>query len=115
MNFPAFLVAFLALLPALVTAEDLPLDRIRLPAGFSIELLARVPNARQMTLGDGNILYVGSFRAGKVYAVPLDYKTIEKNALSRWIRWRPGYGGYYLAVSTRDLNACFALEARNQA
>jgi glucose/arabinose dehydrogenase len=72
MNLPAFLVASLALLPAVVAAEDLPLDRIRLPAGFSIELLARVPNARQMALGDGNILYVGSFRAGNVYAVPLD-------------------------------------------
>ena len=72
MNLLAFLVVFLSLLPAVVAAEDLPLDRIRLPAGFSIELLARVPNARQMALGDGNILYVGSFRAGKVYAVPLD-------------------------------------------
>ena len=56
---------------AAVTAE-LPLERIRLPEGFTIELLARVPNARQMALGDGNVLYVGSMRDGKVHAVELD-------------------------------------------
>ncbi len=49
-----------------------------------------------------------------VYAVPLDYDQIEKAALSRWIRWRPGYAGYYLAVSTRDLNSCFVLEPQSQ-
>ncbi|MCX7170466.1 MAG: sorbosone dehydrogenase family protein, partial [Proteobacteria bacterium] len=53
-------------------AEGLPLDQLKLPPGFSIELLARVPNARQMVLGDGRILYVGSMGAGKVYALELD-------------------------------------------
>ncbi|WP_372527717.1 PQQ-dependent sugar dehydrogenase [Piscinibacter sp.] len=50
----------------------LPLDQLRLPQGFSIELLARVPNARQMALGDGRVLYVGSMHEGKVHAVELD-------------------------------------------
>jgi glucose/arabinose dehydrogenase len=50
----------------------LPLDKLRLPRGFSIELLARVPNARQMALGDGRVLYVGSMQEGKVYALELD-------------------------------------------
>lgn len=53
-------------------SADLPLERLRLPPGFSIELLARVPNARQMALGDGRILYVGSMSEGKVYALELD-------------------------------------------
>jgi glucose/arabinose dehydrogenase len=53
-------------------AVDIPLDRIQLPAGFHIELLARVPNAREMSLGSGNVLYVGSMEEGKVYAVDLD-------------------------------------------
>ena len=53
-------------------AGELPVDKIRLPEGFAIEVLARVPNARQMALGDGNVLYVGSFRDGKVHAVQLD-------------------------------------------
>lgn len=53
-------------------ATDLPLERIHLPPGFTIELLARVPNARQMALSPTKVLYVGSMRAGKVHALPLD-------------------------------------------
>jgi glucose/arabinose dehydrogenase len=49
--------------------EDLPLDKIKLPPGFAIELLARVPNAREMALGARGTLFVGSTDAGKVYAV----------------------------------------------
>jgi glucose/arabinose dehydrogenase len=50
------------------------LDKLRAPAGFRIELLTdAVPGARQMTLGrhdgSGGVVYVGSARAGNVYAV----------------------------------------------
>jgi glucose/arabinose dehydrogenase len=62
------LMAFGWLAPA--TAADLPLASLVVPPGFEIELFARVPNARQMTLGK-NTLFVGSMRAGKVYAIPL--------------------------------------------
>lgn len=51
-------------------AAPLPLFALELPPGFTIEVFARVPNARQMALGK-NTLFVGSMRAGKVYAVPL--------------------------------------------
>lgn len=53
-------------------AENLPLDSIHLPRGFAIELLARLPNARGMTLGGDRVLYVGSMHEGKVYGVELD-------------------------------------------
>jgi glucose/arabinose dehydrogenase len=44
--------------------------RIQLPAGFKIELYAAgVPNARSLTLGSGGTVFVGSRRAGKVYAL----------------------------------------------
>jgi len=54
-----------------------PLDRLRVPQGFQIELLTdAVPGARAMALGryaDGKgVLYVGSMGPGKVYAVELD-------------------------------------------
>jgi glucose/arabinose dehydrogenase len=52
------------------TAASLPLASLNVPPGFEIELFARVPNARQMALGK-NTLFVGSMRAGKVYAIPL--------------------------------------------
>ncbi|MGE5144627.1 MAG: PQQ-dependent sugar dehydrogenase, partial [Acidobacteriota bacterium] len=47
---------------------ELPLDEIKLPSGFSIELVARVPSAREMTLGAHGTLFVGS-TGGSVYAV----------------------------------------------
>jgi glucose/arabinose dehydrogenase len=56
--------------PAHADAGMLPLDRIRLPPGFRIELFARVANARQMALG-GKTLFVGSMRLGKVHAIEL--------------------------------------------
>lgn len=70
----------LALIPALAAAADFPLEHIKLPPGFSIELWTRVNNPRQMTLGRhdgrGGTLFVGSMRAGKVHAVNFgaDYK-----------------------------------------
>jgi len=52
-------------------AQSLPLDRIRLPPGFTIELAARVPGARGMTFGTRGTLFVGSTQ-GRVYAVTFD-------------------------------------------
>ncbi|MBI3524053.1 MAG: sorbosone dehydrogenase family protein [Betaproteobacteria bacterium] len=68
-------LALLLVFPA-TAAEPLPLELIKLPPGFAIELWARVDNARQMTLGrhgsSGGTLFVGSMRAGKVHAVRYD-------------------------------------------
>jgi glucose/arabinose dehydrogenase len=54
-----------------VSAQSgLPLDRIKLPDGFKIELYAsELPGARSMTLGDNGTLFVGTRQAGNVYAV----------------------------------------------
>ena len=64
----SIMMLFAWLTPA--AADSLPLASLKLPPGFEIELFARVPNARQMALGN-NTLFVGSMRAGKVYAIPL--------------------------------------------
>lgn len=58
------------------TEERLPLEKIRLPPGFAIELWTRIENPRQMTLGaydaTGGTVYAGSLRAGSVHAVRFD-------------------------------------------
>ncbi len=56
---------------AQAAADSLPLAGLSVPPGFAVELFARVPNARQMALGK-NTLFVGSMRAGKVHAIPLE-------------------------------------------
>lgn len=46
------------------------LGYLEAPAGFEVTVFAdSVKNARQMTIGDTGILYVGSRREGKVYAI----------------------------------------------
>ena len=46
------------------------LKQLHLPAGFSISIYAdHVPNARSLALGDNGVVFVGSGREGKVYAL----------------------------------------------
>lgn len=67
-------IKFFVLVSGLVLAAnapaDLQLDKIELPPGFHIEIYAQdVDNARQMSRGDGGTVFVGSRRAGKVWAL----------------------------------------------
>lgn len=104
---PVLLLAAFARLAA--AADTLPLDRIVLPPGFRIELLARVDNARQMALGERNTLFVGSLRAGKVHAVELDERYRAKRIhvvaddlrMPSGVAWRDG--NLYVAAVDRLL------------
>ena len=50
--------------------DEVRLDTIRLPQGFKIDVYARnVENARSMAVGAKGTLFVGTRRAGKVYAI----------------------------------------------
>lgn len=52
------------------SADASTLDKIRLPAGFSISIYAEgLEDARSMAMSPSGTLFVGSRRAGKVYAV----------------------------------------------
>lgn len=58
------------LLVATAGAQELPVELIKLPSGFKIEIFAnRVPNARSMALSPNGTLFVGSRTAGNVYAL----------------------------------------------
>ncbi len=61
-------VLILFSLPAF--AADLPLQLIKLPPGFKIEIYADgIENARQMTLGQNGTVFVGNRSQDKVYAL----------------------------------------------
>lgn len=79
---PALPVADDGSMPALTEAsKDLPLDKIRLPAGFKIEVYAEVDNARSMSISPSGTLFVGNRNGDKVYAVKDvdgDYKADKK-------------------------------------
>ncbi|MEO8471649.1 MAG: sorbosone dehydrogenase family protein [Chryseolinea sp.] len=50
-------------------AETLPLNTIKLPAGFKIEVYAEVENARSMTMSPSGVIYVGNRDKDNVYAI----------------------------------------------
>jgi glucose/arabinose dehydrogenase len=61
-------------------ANEIPLDKIKLPPGFEISLYAAgIPNARSMVFGANGTLFVGTRFVGSVYAViEKDGKRITK-------------------------------------
>ena len=94
-------------------ADSAPLDRLRVPPGFRVEVLTdAVPNARALALGryeNGNgVLYVGSMRAGNVYAVELQgdkaqrVRTVASGLeLPAGVAWRDG--NLYVSALSRIL------------
>src|SRR5262245_24529314 len=55
--------------PAPKAASEIPVDKIKVPPGFKVELWAAgINNARAMTWGDKGTLFVSSRLAGNVYA-----------------------------------------------
>jgi glucose/arabinose dehydrogenase len=58
------------IVPSVYSASELPLDKIKLPPGFSISIYARnVPGARSMAWSPNGTLFVGTRQEGKVYAL----------------------------------------------
>lgn len=54
-------------------AARLPVDRIKLPAGFAISVFAdNLPGARSLAVGRDNVVFVGTRGQGRVYAVRHD-------------------------------------------
>ncbi|WP_010324439.1 PQQ-dependent sugar dehydrogenase [Marinobacterium stanieri] len=51
------------------TVQALPLEQLQLPPGYRIQVAAEVPNARQMALSPEGVLYVGTRRDGRVFAL----------------------------------------------
>lgn len=62
------------------------LDKLIVPDGFTLSLLTdEVPDARQLALSPQGILYVGSFKSGKLYAV-LPASKSQKASLEKTLK-----------------------------
>lgn len=98
--------------PAL-PSRSLDLDAITMPPGFTIELYAdNVPGARSMALGKEEVVFVGTRKDGKVYAVldhNRDHKADAVIVLARDLNMPNGVayrdGALYVAEISRVL--CF--------
>ena len=96
---------------SVVQAQSSPLARISLPPGFQIAVYApRVPNARALALGSRGTVFVGTQRAGKVYAVvdhDQDQRADEVHTLAEGLFMPSGVafrdGALYVAEVNRVL------------
>ncbi|GHU47025.1 sorbosone dehydrogenase [Betaproteobacteria bacterium] len=88
----ALAVAYAAPSWAQTSQARLPLEQIKLPAGFKIELWARADNARGMTQGSGRTLFVGSRGAGIVTAIEYDadYRVTKTHIIARGLTMPAG-------------------------
>ena len=85
-------------------AQRLPLERIQLPHGFRIEVLASVPNARSLALGAKGTLFVGSRSGGAVHAVAPGgkvFKVADGLSMPNGVAFRDGT--LYIAEVSRIL------------
>ena len=97
--------------PALTEAHiTLPLEKIKMPAGFKIEVYAEVDNARSMAMSPSGILYVGNRNGDKVYAVKDtdgDFKADKKWVIASGLKMPNGVafkdGDLYVAEVSRIL------------
>ncbi|MBI4692777.1 MAG: sorbosone dehydrogenase family protein [Gammaproteobacteria bacterium] len=64
------LVLVLAASAAATAVAAPPIERIKLPPGFAIEIYSdAVPDARQLAVAPSGIVYAGTMQAGRVYAL----------------------------------------------
>lgn len=110
-------LAILLLSVLAASAEAQLSDRLRVPAGYRVTVVAEVDNARQMTHGERGSLFVGSRSAGRVYRLQdLDgdgqYERVE--TLLRGLNMPSGVayrnGSLYVAAVNRILRVDAAAE-----
>ncbi|MFZ2100380.1 MAG: PQQ-dependent sugar dehydrogenase [Oricola sp.] len=90
--------------PPLPTASaDLPLDKIKVPEGFKVEVFATgIPEARTLRIGEGGTVFVGNWQQNKVWAIAKDG---EPKVLYEGLDWPNGLalvgGDLYIAEHQR--------------
>ncbi|HYG18330.1 MAG TPA: sorbosone dehydrogenase family protein [Ohtaekwangia sp.] len=89
-------------------SSALPLEKIKMPAGFKIDIYAEVENARAMALSPSGIVYVGNRDKDKVYAVKDtdgDHKADQKWVIASGLNMPNGVafkdGDLYVAEVSR--------------
>jgi glucose/arabinose dehydrogenase len=104
-------ILFLLLIAAVpAAAAELPLQQIVLPPGFQISLYARIPDARSLQMTPQGVLFVGTRKAGRVWALADrdgDGRAEERHLIARDLAMPNGIafldGDLYVAETRRIL------------
>lgn len=103
------IILFLIINKASSVQTGLPLESIKLPVGFKIELVARVENARSLALDDKGTLFIGTRDAGKVFALKNSKGVNQVYTIAKGLNMPNGvalkHGNLYVAEVSRIL--CF--------
>lgn len=94
------------------SAQALPLSRIDMPAGFSVDIYAEVPNARSLTLSRDGVVFVGNRGGDAVWAVQDSdgdgraderWKVLDGLDMPNGVAWQEvdGRGWLYIAENER--------------
>lgn len=88
--------------------KEIPVDKIKLPPGFKVELWAEgLPNARSLTIGSKGTVFVGTRLVGNVYAVVDHGGTREVKTIAKGLHRPNGVafkdGALYVAELSRIL------------
>jgi glucose/arabinose dehydrogenase len=91
-------------------SKSLPLDKIKLPAGFKIDVFAEVEDARSLAVSPAGVVYVGNRDKDKVYALQDtdgDFKADKKWVIASGLNTPNGVafkdGDLYVAEINRIL------------
>jgi glucose/arabinose dehydrogenase len=91
-----------------VEDDKLPLEKIKLPAGFKINVFAEVENARSLAISPSGTIFVGNRDGDKVYAIKDtdgDFKADKKWVLASGLKMPNGVafknGDLYIAEISR--------------
>lgn len=94
-------------LPVIAQNSILPLDKIKLPPGFSISLWAAVPDVHALTLGHKGTVFAGSKTSGKVYAITTDNGARQVKTIAQGLKMPTGVafrnGALYVSTISRIL------------
>ena len=88
--------------PLTVAANKLPLAKIKVPAGFKVEVYASgIGNARTLRLGDKGTVFVGNWQGNKVWAITEKDGKRQAKVLYEKLDWPNGLafhkGALYIA------------------
>jgi glucose/arabinose dehydrogenase len=86
--------------------DELPLDKLKLPPGFRIEVYASgIAGARSLRVGQGGTVFVGSARSDKVYAIGGDGRRRQVKVVASGLQKPAGLalkkGTLYIAETSR--------------
>lgn len=90
---------------------DLPLEKIKLPPGFSIQVWATIPDAKSLAIGKQGTVFVSSKATGSIYAISQsDGKEKQVRIIANGLKSPSGIAYYEGALYVAGLNRIFRFD-----